>query len=218
MNRDPMSTVGLAPAPREARRGAASRFRRPPDRHAGPRPPLGSPSRERWRPRRNSASPPSSGAPGSGAKYKTELCNCYAELGFCDYGSRCQFAHGPQELQTRPELDEPRPCVDFLSTGFCSYGRRCNYSHRLPDGLLVDASVPTLPPAPGRAPSEDSSPSGTPKPSARGAVFPRASLSVLYHSQLVRLGEPAHRPASPPPAGPEAPARALRQSFALSSN
>ena len=27
-------------------------------------------------------------------KHKTELCKTYSELGYCNYGFKCRFAHG----------------------------------------------------------------------------------------------------------------------------
>ncbi len=27
-------------------------------------------------------------------KHKTELCKTYSELGYCNYGKKCRFAHG----------------------------------------------------------------------------------------------------------------------------
>lgn len=38
--------------------------------------------------------------------YKTELCNSWIERGVCRYGSKCQFAHGEQEL--RPVTRHPK--------------------------------------------------------------------------------------------------------------
>ena len=38
--------------------------------------------------------------------YKTELCNSWIERGVCRYGSKCQFAHGEQEL--RPVIRHPK--------------------------------------------------------------------------------------------------------------
>lgn len=32
-------------------------------------------------------------------RYKTEPCRSWEELGWCRYGERCQFAHGPEELR-----------------------------------------------------------------------------------------------------------------------
>lgn len=31
-------------------------------------------------------------------KHKTELCNTFSELGYCNYGDKCRFAHGKEEL------------------------------------------------------------------------------------------------------------------------
>ncbi|KAL0911941.1 hypothetical protein M5K25_017879 [Dendrobium thyrsiflorum] len=36
--------------------------------------------------------------------FKTEICRSWEECGFCRFGSRCQFAHGKEELR-----DSPRP-------------------------------------------------------------------------------------------------------------
>ena len=38
--------------------------------------------------------------------YKTELCRSWLSGGTCRYGSKCQFAHGPQEL--RPVVRHPK--------------------------------------------------------------------------------------------------------------
>jgi hypothetical protein len=32
-------------------------------------------------------------------RFKTELCRCFMETGYCQFGSRCQFAHGRIELR-----------------------------------------------------------------------------------------------------------------------
>ena len=34
--------------------------------------------------------------------YKTELCRSWEEKGSCRYGSKCQFAHGEEELRKVP--------------------------------------------------------------------------------------------------------------------
>ena len=34
--------------------------------------------------------------------YKTELCRSWEEKGTCRYGSKCQFAHGEEELRKVP--------------------------------------------------------------------------------------------------------------------
>ncbi|KAL9242051.1 hypothetical protein vseg_016094 [Gypsophila vaccaria] len=38
----------------------------------------------------------------SGSLYKTELCKSWEDSGYCRYGSKCQFAHGKEELRTFP--------------------------------------------------------------------------------------------------------------------
>lgn len=64
--------------------------------------------------------------------YKTEICRSYAESGgFCKYGSKCQFAHGDEEL--RPVRRHPRYktklCRNFVTTGACPYDSRCRFIH-----------------------------------------------------------------------------------------
>eukprot|EP00850_Spirogloea_muscicola_P004095 SM000017S02835 [mRNA] locus=s17:551207:555719:- [translate_table: standard] len=65
--------------------------------------------------------------------YKTELCNKWEEHGTCPYGSRCQFAHGVQQL--RPVLRHPRYktelCRMVASGAVCLYGHRCHFRHTL---------------------------------------------------------------------------------------
>jgi hypothetical protein len=63
--------------------------------------------------------------------YKTELCRSFMETGFCRYHSKCQFAHGIEEL--RPVKRHPkyktRLCKNFIENGTCPYGSRCRFIH-----------------------------------------------------------------------------------------
>ncbi|GAV01371.1 hypothetical protein RvY_12095 [Ramazzottius varieornatus] len=63
--------------------------------------------------------------------YKTRPCNKWAVMGSCPYETRCQFAHGPEEL--RPpimhHLYRTKPCRSFERFGFCSFGNRCDFLH-----------------------------------------------------------------------------------------
>eukprot|EP00026_Physarum_polycephalum_P010541 Phypoly_transcript_10707.p1 GENE.Phypoly_transcript_10707~~Phypoly_transcript_10707.p1 ORF type:complete len:341 (+),score=73.09 Phypoly_transcript_10707:152-1024(+) len=64
-------------------------------------------------------------------RYKTELCKSYTETGNCRYGTKCQFAHGKEEI--RPILRHPKYkteiCKTFHTTGTCPYGMRCRFIH-----------------------------------------------------------------------------------------
>uniref|UniRef100_A0A7S0WVF6 C3H1-type domain-containing protein n=1 Tax=Chlamydomonas leiostraca TaxID=1034604 RepID=A0A7S0WVF6_9CHLO len=87
------------------------------------------------------SSPPASPGAGAGAMpggpskqhalYKTEMCRGWLATNTCRYGSKCQFAHGREEL--RPVPRHPRwrtePCRAFALTGSCSYGARCRFIH-----------------------------------------------------------------------------------------
>ncbi|CAK4145774.1 unnamed protein product [Aphanomyces euteiches] len=63
--------------------------------------------------------------------YKTELCKHFTETGTCRYGTKCQFAHGHDEL--RGVLRHPKykttKCKAFLTSGKCMYGSRCRFIH-----------------------------------------------------------------------------------------
>jgi butyrate response factor 1 len=64
-------------------------------------------------------------------RYKTELCKSFNETGICRYGTKCQFAHGKEEV--RPILRHPKykteTCKTFHTTGTCPYGTRCRFIH-----------------------------------------------------------------------------------------
>lgn len=87
-------------------------------------------------------------------RYKTELCKSYTETGICRYGTKCQFAHGKEEI--RPILRHPKykteTCKTFHSTGTCPYGIRCRFIHtRAKDDNIVfgDEEANKTPPPPG---------------------------------------------------------------------
>ncbi|QPG73399.1 hypothetical protein FOA43_000709 [Brettanomyces nanus] len=63
--------------------------------------------------------------------YKTEMCVQFQKHGFCPYGSKCQFAHGEQELKRIRRCDnwKTKPCVNWMRTGTCRYGKRCCFKH-----------------------------------------------------------------------------------------
>ncbi|VDN05048.1 unnamed protein product [Thelazia callipaeda] len=63
--------------------------------------------------------------------YKTELCRTWMDCGRCNYGDKCQYAHGEQER--RPVSRHPKYktefCQPFHQVGYCPYGPRCNFIH-----------------------------------------------------------------------------------------
>ena len=63
--------------------------------------------------------------------YKTELCRTYEETKICRYGTKCQFAHGIEELRplTRHPKYKTEVCKTFSNTGSCPYGKRCRFLH-----------------------------------------------------------------------------------------
>lgn len=81
--------------------------------------------------------------------YKTELCRSWQETGSCRYGSKCQFAHGMEEL--RPVLRHPKYkteiCRTFHTLGTCPYGTRCRFIHNR-DPILPGQRLSGSPPSP----------------------------------------------------------------------
>ncbi|KAK6470623.1 mRNA decay activator protein ZFP36L1-like [Huso huso] len=73
---------------------------------------------------------PTSPAPMS-SRYKTELCRTFDESGTCKYGTKCQFAHGMDEVRglSRHPKYKTEPCRTFHTIGFCPYGARCHFIH-----------------------------------------------------------------------------------------
>mmetsp|Transcript_14025 Transcript_14025/g.31939 ORF Transcript_14025/g.31939 Transcript_14025/m.31939 type:complete len:736 (+) Transcript_14025:277-2484(+) len=74
-------------------------------------------------------------------KFKVELCRNFGKPGGCPYGSSCTYAHGTQELRTKPLLTQHlegkldansfrrHPCFDQVSGGACSIGPDCPCLH-----------------------------------------------------------------------------------------
>lgn len=64
-------------------------------------------------------------------KYKTELCKSFMENNFCQYGNKCRFAHGEDELVIKDKISnyKKKLCKSFFNDGFCPYGIRCNFQH-----------------------------------------------------------------------------------------
>eukprot|EP01017_Pseudomicrothorax_dubius_P015883 TRINITY_DN1812_c0_g1_i3.p1 TRINITY_DN1812_c0_g1~~TRINITY_DN1812_c0_g1_i3.p1 ORF type:complete len:215 (+),score=21.13 TRINITY_DN1812_c0_g1_i3:102-746(+) len=66
-------------------------------------------------------------------KFKTELCKNWDEKGYCNYGKKCKFAHGKDDLITKPKEVAPgyksRLCMSFHGKMYCLYGKRCSFVH-----------------------------------------------------------------------------------------
>lgn len=69
---------------------------------------------------------------GGSSKAKSSLCKNFMEKGYCPYGNKCQFAHGPQELRINMEHNrsyKTKGCHAFSKKGCCCFGSRCNFIH-----------------------------------------------------------------------------------------
>ena len=64
-------------------------------------------------------------------KFKTELCRNWTQ-GICEFGHKCTFAHGIDELRKKESLNDnyrTKKCKQFHELGVCQYGNRCQFKH-----------------------------------------------------------------------------------------
>lgn len=77
--------------------------------------------------------------------YKTELCRSWMDHGRCNYGERCQYAHGEQEKRPIPRHPKYKTeaCQSYHQSGYCPYGPRCHFIHSETDLLANLPNAPT---------------------------------------------------------------------------
>ena len=54
------------------------------------------------------------------------------KYGACNYGFKCQFAHGIDELRKNENQNskyKTKECTAYYKDGYCPYGVRCNFLH-----------------------------------------------------------------------------------------
>ena len=80
--------------------------------------------------------------------FKTSLCQYFVANGKCQFGNRCIYAHGPDDLRVHPTnrsktmkkeslpqskdmnfLYKTSLCRSFMSDGICLFGARCLFAH-----------------------------------------------------------------------------------------
>ena len=65
-------------------------------------------------------------------KFKTELCKNWMAFGSCEFGDKCSFAHGKDQLSVKkhvPENYKTKPCRTYSEGKACPYGDRCRFMH-----------------------------------------------------------------------------------------
>ncbi|KAG5525969.1 hypothetical protein RHGRI_032308 [Rhododendron griersonianum] len=91
-----------------------------------------------------SSSDSSGGTSSSGSNscaYKREICRSWEDSSFCRHGSKCQFAHGKEEVRPSrfPSKTKSEICKSYSGSGSCSFGAKCRFSHH----QVITASSPT---------------------------------------------------------------------------
>ena len=64
-------------------------------------------------------------------KIKTEMCKNW-QKGKCNFGKKCAFAHGFEELRAKvvSKNFRTKDCKNYSQFGYCKYGERCQFRHR----------------------------------------------------------------------------------------
>ncbi|KAL5989514.1 hypothetical protein ACLOJK_010406 [Asimina triloba] len=102
----------------------------------------------------------SSGSSGSSGLYKTEICRSWEDSGICRYGTKCQFAHGKEELRparhprSKTELIDASDIILFsdslvgqtlkssVTAGPCKLAAKNSQVHHAPQqGLAASPAV-----------------------------------------------------------------------------
>ncbi|CAG9333694.1 unnamed protein product [Blepharisma stoltei] len=63
-------------------------------------------------------------------RFKTEICRNW-ENGFCEFGEKCTFAHGQDELRSKEGLPikQSKACKQYFELGYCLLGSKCASEH-----------------------------------------------------------------------------------------
>ena len=72
-------------------------------------------------------------------KYKTELCKFFEIDGKCQFGDKCAYAHGIENLRskvTNTTAYRTKKCTQFFEKGYCPYGNRCQFAHQLKTNII----------------------------------------------------------------------------------
>jgi len=75
--------------------------------------------------------PPNQPGRRNNATYKTMMCTMFTQSGECNYGVRCQYAHGQEELRVvapHPKF-KTQMCNKYNSATGCQYGDKCHFRH-----------------------------------------------------------------------------------------
>uniref|UniRef100_A0A1I7Y5K6 C3H1-type domain-containing protein n=1 Tax=Steinernema glaseri TaxID=37863 RepID=A0A1I7Y5K6_9BILA len=134
---------------------------------------------------------PTSTSPKNPKLYKTELCRSWMDHGRCNYGERCQYAHGEHEKRPIPRHPKYKTeaCQSYHQTGYCPYGPRCHFIHSEEAPLKTPQQSTTKPPQPPTSliyqPSRgQNAPYGGAKSSPLNFSFPITSGSAKSESPI----------------------------------
>ncbi|TIA91678.1 hypothetical protein E3P81_01868 [Wallemia ichthyophaga] len=124
--------------------------------------------------------------------YKTELCRSWEEKGTCRYGSKCQFAHGQDELRQVPRHPKFKTqlCATYWHSGACPYGKRCCFIHStFPHAQGAIPPMPlSIPMSTHMSTSDEESPQTASAESTTFTASPRQSYTQSYsHSHAPSL-------------------------------
>jgi hypothetical protein len=62
--------------------------------------------------------------------HKTKLCENYIRKGYCEYGDKCHFAHGENDIKLIDNnYVKTKLCKYYEKYGKCPHGKKCIYAH-----------------------------------------------------------------------------------------
>lgn len=72
-------------------------------------------------------------------KYKSELCKNFIMKGKCDYGTKCRFAHGIEDLchNNKKVIKSHAECQSFNILSFCPKGNSCDLTHKESESFII---------------------------------------------------------------------------------
>ncbi|KAI6186230.1 Tristetraprolin [Aphelenchoides besseyi] len=147
-----------------------------------------------------SNSPQPSGAnsaPKNPKLYKTELCRSWMDSGRCNYGDRCQYAHGEGEKRPIPRHPKYKTeaCQSYHQSGYCPYGPRCHFIHNEEPHVIAQlVAQNAAATAASKQPSGNSS-----SPPLRPVNLMSSTAAVGGRSNTGRVGTPTNPLALPSP-------------------
>ncbi|KAI1727133.1 zinc finger c-x8-C-x5-C-x3-H type (and similar) domain-containing protein [Ditylenchus destructor] len=131
--------------------------------------------------------------------YKTELCRSWVDTGRCNYGERCQYAHGDTEKRPIPRHPKYKTeaCQSYHKTGYCPYGPRCHFIHNEDPAQIQQQQLLHAQNSANSTPLANGTPQMVSTPTNPGTGSNPNLLFLRQMNSLGNLGGSSSSPATP---------------------